>query len=110
MRHWFYRLNAEIERWLGLPRQIHELRQDVKQLDRNIRHMEGRMANEFQALTDQVTANTDVIDSAIKLIQNIHDLLVAAGTDPVKLQALADALKSKDDELAAAVVANTPTA
>ena len=58
-------------------------------------------------LTAQVTANSTVIDSAVVLIQGIAARIEAAGTDPVKLQALADELKTKDDALSEAVAANT---
>lgn len=61
-------------------------------------------------LTAQVTANTDAEQSAIVLLGKLHDLLVAAGTDPTKLQAIKDTLKTSADALAAAVVANTPAA
>lgn len=64
----------------------------------------------LDALTAQVTSNTDAIESAITLINNIAAALQAAGTDPVKLQALVDTLKTEDDKLAAAVAANTPAA
>lgn len=59
-------------------------------------------------LTTQVAANTDAEQSAILLLNKLHDLLVAAGTDPAKLKALADQLSSSKDALAAAIVANTP--
>ena len=59
-------------------------------------------------LTNQVTANTTVIESAIALIDGIAARIDAAGVDPVKLAALRDELKAKDDALAAAVSANTP--
>jgi len=61
-------------------------------------------------LTAQVTANTDAEQSAVVLLGKLHDLLVAAGTDPAKLQAIKDTLKTSADALAAAVVANTPAA
>lgn len=63
----------------------------------------------LDALTSQVEANTTVIESALTLIQGLHDALVAAGTDPVKLAELVDQLKNEDEKLAAAVAANTPT-
>jgi hypothetical protein len=66
------------------------------------------MANELDTLTAQVTANTDAEASAVQLLQNLHDLLVAAGTDPTKLAAITSTLKTSGDALAAAVVANTP--
>jgi transcriptional antiterminator len=71
---------------------------------------EEKMSAELDALTAQVTANTDAEQSAITLLNNLHDLLVAAGTDPVKLAALASTLKTSRDALAAAIVANTPAA
>lgn len=75
-----------------------------------IQQKENVMAGELQALTDQVTANTDAEASAIQLLNNLHDLLVAAGTDPAKLAALATTLKTSQDALAASIVANTPAA
>jgi hypothetical protein len=68
------------------------------------------MSTQLDTLTAQVTTNTDAVESAITLINNISQALKDAGTDPVKLQALADTLKQEDDKLAAAVVANTPAA
>jgi len=63
---------------------------------------------DLTALTAEVERNTSVEKSALTLIQGFAAQLAAAGTDPVKLQALQDQLKSNDDELAAAVAANTP--
>ena len=60
-------------------------------------------------LTAAVAANTTVTGSALTLIQGLAAQLAAAGTDPVKLAALAAQLKSSDDALAAAVAANTPS-
>jgi hypothetical protein len=68
------------------------------------------MSVELDDLTAQVTANTDQIASAITLINGIAGRIEAAGTDPVKLKALTAELRAKDDELAAAVAANTPAA
>lgn len=76
----------------------------------DLKKMEAHMAGELDALTAQVTANTSAEASAITLLQNLHDLLVGAGTDPAKLAALADTLKTSGDALAAAIVANTPSA
>lgn len=68
------------------------------------------MSSQLDTLTAQVTENTSTEASAIALLNNLHDLLVAAGTDPVKLTALAGTLKGSGDALAAAIVANTPAA
>jgi hypothetical protein len=68
------------------------------------------MSQELDNLTAQVKANSDAVDAAVLLINGIADRITAAGVDPAKLTALTDELKSKDDTLAAAVVANTPAA
>jgi hypothetical protein len=59
-------------------------------IQRELKHM----STQLDTLTAQVSTNTAE--------------LKAAGTDPVKLQALADTLKQEDDKLAQAVVDNTP--
>jgi hypothetical protein len=65
---------------------------------------------DLTALTAEVTRNTTVEKSALVLIQGFAAQLAAAGTDPVKLGALQASLKANDDELAAAVAANTTPA
>ena len=70
---------------------------------------EGTIMAQLDTLEAQVKANTDVEASAVTLIQGIAAALEAAKTDPVKVQALADALKASADNLSAAIVANTPT-
>jgi hypothetical protein len=76
----------------------------------NIERKLSNMAGELDALTAEVANNTTVEKSALALIQGFAAQLAAAGTDPVKLQALADTLKANDTELAAAVAQNTPAA
>jgi len=61
-------------------------------------------------LTAQVTENESVEASALVLINGIAARITAAGTDPVKLNALTASLKVSADALSAAVVANTPAA
>jgi hypothetical protein len=61
---------------------------------------------DIQAVADEKT----VIDGAVTLLNSISAQLAAAGTDPVKLQALSDAIAANKSELAAAVAANTPAA
>jgi hypothetical protein len=65
------------------------------------------MAGSIATLTADVAANTSVVSSALVLINGFAAQLSAAGTDPVKLQALQDQLESSDTALAAAVAANT---
>ena len=66
------------------------------------------MSAELDAITQQVHSNSDAIQSAITLINGIADRIEAAGVDRQALVALTDELRSKDEDLSAAVVANTP--
>lgn len=65
--------------------------------------------NELDKLKNSVAANRSVIGSAISLLQAIKGALDQAGTDPVALKALSDSLGKDDADLAAAILANTPT-
>lgn len=67
----------------------------------------NHMSKELDALTAQVQANNDLLDSAATMINGIASQIIAAGTDPQKLSDLAVSLKNKDDVLAAAIAANT---
>ncbi len=80
-----------------------------KQLAR-IERKEKVMAGNLDDLTAEVARNTTVEKSALALINGFSAQLAAAGTDSVKLKALRDGLAANDDELAAAVAANTPAA
>lgn len=74
-------------------------------------HQQGKhMSQELDDLTAQVTRNSEVEASALALINGIADRIAAAGVDPAKLTALTAELRAKDDELSAAVTANTPAA
>lgn len=77
---------------------------------KSIKIMETRMSVEMDALVAQVHANSDLLDSAVALINGIADRIAAAGVDPAALTALTDELRAKDTSLADAVTANTPPA
>ncbi len=84
-----------------------------KELNRKLDLLMKQGALIMKALDDlevQVKANTDAEASAVVLLGQLHDLLVAAGTDPAKLNELATSLAASKDALAAAIVANTPAA
>ena len=66
-----------------------------------------KMASTVDTLVAEVAAQTTVIGSAVTLLKDLHDRLVAAGTDPAALAALATTIQSNTDALAAAVQANT---
>lgn len=74
-------------------------------IDRQVTQM--ALLDDLEAKVDAVTS---VEQSAITLLQELSDALKAAGTDPVRLQAIVDKLDADQTALAAAVVANTPAA
>lgn len=61
-------------------------------------------------LQTAVAAEDTEIGSAITLLNGIPALIAAAGTDPVALAALVSDIQNQTQALAAAVVANTPSA
>jgi hypothetical protein len=77
-------------------------------LGRKLKRLEGRIMGQLDQLTAQVAENTSVEGSAVQLLTNLHDLLLANQNDPAAIVALAGTLKSSSDALSAAIVANTP--
>lgn len=62
-------------------------------------------------IVTKVTALGTVESSVVALLADIKaklDAAIASGADPVKLQALSDAIDAQSAALSAAVVANTP--
>jgi GH18 family chitinase len=70
----------------------------------------SEMAADLTDITREVTETQDAQAAAVTLLNDLKARLDAAGTDPVKLKELSDALDSSTNALAAAVVANTPAA
>jgi len=90
--------------------QLDRIEHQVNLLARYIAQQGGRLMGLIDDLAADVTAQTTVIGSVETLLQNLSSQLAAAGTDPVKLQAVKDALDANTSRLAAAVQANTPSA
>ncbi len=82
----------------------------IEQTLQEILLKENFMSQELDALIAEVARNTTVEKSALAAIQGLSAKLAQAGTDPVKLAKLRADLAANDDELAAAVAANTPVA
>ena len=82
----------------------------IEQTLQEILLKENFMSQELDALIAEVARNTTVEKSALAAIQGLAVKLAEAGTDPVKLAKLRADLAANDDELAAAVAANTPVA
>lgn len=68
------------------------------------------MTQVLEDLRKEVSANTDLVQSAVALIHGLADKIEAAKGDEAALQKLADDLRANDQSLASAVSANTPTA
>jgi hypothetical protein len=70
----------------------------------------SKMSAQLDALSVQVAATTDAEASAVLLLKGLSDQIASLKADPVALQKLSDDLKSGSDNLAAAILANTPAA
>lgn len=85
-----------------------------KKLDTIIGLLEGIQRKEVQImatiaeLEQQIRESVAVEQSAVLLIQGFKERLEAAGVDPVKLDQLKADLDASEQNLAAAVAANTP--
>lgn len=86
---------------------INQLESLHEKVDRVLAQQEIIMAD-LTALTAEVERNTAVDQSAIALLTGLAAQIEALKTDPVALQGLADKLKGSSNDLAAAVLANTP--
>ena len=94
----------------GIDENLARLEGMVHQLMQIVTKGATKVMASLDALTAQVTKNTDVEASAIVLIKNIAAALEAAKTDPVAIAALAAQLDTSATALAEAIVANTPAA
>lgn len=63
---------------------------------------------DFTQLEQEISEDASAKNSAITLLKDLKRRLDEAGTDPVKLKELSDALSGATDSLAAAVAENTP--
>lgn len=81
---------------------------EILSLLRRIDQRTLHMATDLSRITSEVTEIGTAVDSAVALLGELAQLIRDNATDPAALNALADTLDSKGNELAAAVVANTP--
>ena len=79
----------------------------ARKLDRILLN-QGNIMSALDTLEVEVSETTTVMASAVALLQGLKAKLDAAGTDPVKLAALSEALDTNTNALAAAITANTP--
>ncbi len=91
-------------------REIHRKLDFIIDLLREQRHREIKIMATIDDVQAAVAAETTEIGSVVTLLGQLHDMVLAAGTDPAKLQAALDSINANKDALAAAVLANTPSA
>lgn len=98
------RQNAEIIRRLG------QIENAVRtNTANNTLNLEALMAD-FTALTAEVEANGDAVDSAITVLNALATQIANAADDPAEIMAIAEQLAGNSTRLAEAVAANTPAA
>jgi hypothetical protein len=81
----------------------------LRRIHERLSEMEMTLMSAIDDLKADVAANRTVVDSAITLLNGLHQQLMdaIASGDPAALTGLADDLKSQTDALASAVAANT---
>lgn len=72
-----------------------------------LQEMETRLMASFEDLTNAVKRNSDVVKSAVTLINGLAGRVQACGADPERLAELINDLNKETGELADAVAANT---
>lgn len=72
-----------------------------------LQEMETRLMASFEDLTTAVKRNSDVVKSAVTLINGLAGRVQACGADPERLAELINDLNKETGELADAVAANT---
>lgn len=105
---------------LGLDSQVCNLAARVEQLlllvhqdlaiDTLSAVQEDQIMTDLSTLVSEVQANGDAVDSAVVLLTRLADELEAAGTDQAAIDEVVSQLRGNSQELADAVVANTPAA
>ena len=103
-------MKIDVHHYLHFPIDVTQKLDQILDVLGMIQRKEEVMSVQLDALTAQVKANTEVEASAVVLLKGLAAQIEAIKTDPVALQGLSDSLKASADQLAEAVVANTPAA
>jgi hypothetical protein len=112
-------MNDPVEQFTFLlKRHVEEIKHHIDRLGsmsqvatkQDLKEMEKRIMLVLDDLIADVTDESAVDDSIIALLNTIAAQLAAAGQDPAKLQQLKDLIDANKAKIAAAVVANTPSA
>jgi hypothetical protein len=92
------------------PAQIQDIERDLRRHRRRVHFCLEIFMSTLKDLQDAVTAEDQVIDSAITLINGLAEQVKNLAPTQEAIDALAADIKSKSEALAAAVAANTTAA
>lgn len=90
--------------FLSIPEKLDAMLKLLHKLQKEGDHV----SQELDTLETQVRSNTDLVKSAVTLINGIAQQLADCKQEPQRIQALSDELKKDASDLAAAIAANTP--
>lgn len=84
----------------------------IQRLSAQLNQRDIRIMSNLQQLKDEIEKNKSLTQSAIDLLNGLHTRLQAAidSGDQTQVQALADELATSNNDLAAAITANTDPA
>ena len=97
-------------RW-SAQRSHEELNQKLEHLHELMHQIKERlitMSAALDRLTQEVSETKDAVASVLALVQGLADQIRNNSDDPAALEKLADDLDAAQQEIAAAVAANTP--
>lgn len=100
-------MNGDFATYQWMVRVEEKLDRILADLDHLHRHVEVVMAD-LTKIQTEVSENTSAVASAVALLDNLAQLIRDNATDVAALNELADQLDANSNQLAEAVVRNTP--
>jgi chromosome segregation ATPase len=70
----------------------------------------NKMASDLDRIETEVSEMSDAVEGAVRLLSDLSSLIRDNVNDPARLKKIADDLDAKQQELAEAILANTPAA
>lgn len=91
-----------------LPERAMRLLEDIAAGVKTLLKGQNMAQQDLDALRAQVENNTDVVHSAVTLLDGLAAKLQAMADDPAEIRAFADQLQQNSADLAASITRNTP--
>jgi chromosome segregation ATPase len=102
-----------VELFLSIHKRLEQITNSLTELHAAVNSVikkEKQMTTEMLVLKEKVAQNTNLVDSAITLINGISTQLEAIKGDPAAITEFIAELEASNSELAAKIVENTPAA